>query len=286
MRAARRTQLRLAPPLALAVALAAALPACTGDDDNDEVAAGNAASALESGGELSRLVAPLQASADLGGLTLDAARARKIQNAILAFRGLVTNPLCVKVATDGLTFLDVAFDHCRIGLVLELDGSLHAGVAIELTGALPTELVVTVAIPSLTLTGPLRSRRLAGELELRQAIPPLATPVSFAGDLRFAADGGPELALSLGAEWTVVNGCVTFTGGAQLSGELPGGLGPIALSGERIQSCPEQCPTAGSVQLSYGPGTLLAWTYTGASTVTALGPRGKRVEVALACGGS
>jgi len=283
MRAARR------PAACLAFALSLALSACGGDDgdgSDDALAVSNVAAALDSGSELSRLVAPLQASADLGGLTGDAARARKIQNAIQSFRGLVTNPLCVRIATDTLTFLDVSFEACRIGLLFTLEGSLHAGVAIELAGALPSALVVTVTIPSLELTGPLRSRRLAGTVELRQAIPPAGAPVELTGDLRFVNDAGAELSLSLGAEWTVANDCVTFTGGAQLSGDLPGASSSIALSGEQIQSCRNQCPTSGSVELAYGQGKLLAWTYTGASTVTVIGPRGKRVEVPLACGGS
>ena len=291
MRAARRTSARLAPPAAAAVAaaLALALAACTdggGDSaEDDAAAAGNVAAALDSGGELSRLVVPLQASSDLGVLGPAAARARKVQSAITAFRGLVANPLCVTVVTDTLTFLDVTFDGCRVGLVFTLDGSLRAGVAIEATGGVPSGLVVAVTIPSLTLVGPRRTRRLAGELELRQAILPQGAPVEVDGDLRFAIDGGAELLLSLGAEWTVATDCVTLTGGAQLSGDGLGALGPIALSGERFQSCREQCPTAGSVELSYGLGSVLEWTYTGGSTVTVIGPRGKRVTVPLACEG-
>jgi hypothetical protein len=284
MRAASRTS----TPLMLALALA--LFACTegGEDggEADTAAAGNVAAALDSSSELSRLVVPLEASADLGGLLPDLARARKVQNAITAFRALVANPLCVEVSTDNATFLDVTFDRCRIALVLELEGSLRASVAIDATAGIPTGLVVSVTIPSLVLTGPLRSRRLSGELELRQAIPPLVSPVELDGELRFAPDGGAEVTASLGAEWTVTGDCVSFTGGAQLSGEPLGELGPIALSGEKVQGCREACPTSGSVELSYGPGKLLAWTYTGASAVSVIGPRGKRVEVPLACGSS
>lgn len=285
MRAAR------CPPawLALSLALAACSDGDGGGDGgggDDALAAGNVAAALDAGSELSRLVVPLEASADLGGLTADAARIRKIQNAITAFRALATNPLCVRVATDTLTFLDVTFDQCRVALVFTLDGSIHAGIAVEVAGGLPSALVTSVTVGSLVLTGPLRTRQLAGAFELRQAIPPAAAPVELSGDLRFVNDAGAELALSLGAAWTVANSCVTFTGGAQLTGDLPGAVGSIALSGEGVQSCRDQCPTAGSVELSYGRGTLLAWTYTGASTVEVEGPRGKRALVPLACGGS
>ena len=295
MSAARRTFIwlasRLAPRLASRLALALALAACNDGDGadaedaaDDVIAAGNVAAALDSGSELSRLVVPLEASPDLGGLGPDVARALKVANAIVAFRALATNPLCMKVSTDNATFLDVTFDRCRIGLLFTLDGSLRAGVAIETAGGLPSRLAVSVAIPSLALSGPAMSRRLSGEFVLRQAIPPQGAPVEFEGDLRFATETGGEVALALGAEWTVANNCVTFTGGAQLSGGLLGPVGPIALSGEDVRGCRNQCPTAGSVELSYGRGNLLAWTYTGESTVTVTGPRGKRVEVSLACG--
>lgn len=99
-----------------------------------------------------------------------------------------------------------------------------------------------------------------------------------------ASDGGPELALALGAMWNVTGDRVAFTGGAAMSGEQLGELGPIVLSGEDIRSYRNACPTSGSVELSYGRGALLAWSYTGASTVSVRGPRDKRIEVPLACG--
>jgi hypothetical protein len=291
MSTAGRTSVCLS--LVLGLALGFGLPACSGDDgagddggEDDALAAGNVAAALDSGSELSRLVVPLEASPDLGGQGPDVARALKVANAIAAFRGLASNPLCVRVTTDNTTFLDVTFDRCRIGLLFTLDGSLHAGVAIESAGGLPSRLAVSVAIPSLVLTGPVHSRRLSGAFELRHAILPQGAPVELEGDLRFATETGGEVALALGAEWTVANNCVTFTGGAQLSGDLLGPVGPIALSGEDVRGCRNQCPTAGSVELSYGHGKLLTWTYTGESTVTVSGPRGRRVEVPLACGDS
>lgn len=270
----------------LALVLVPALVACTEDDGGDgALATDTVAAALDASSELSRLVAPLEASPDLGGLVPDVARALKIQNAIGSFRALVADPACVEVATDNLTFLDVTFERCRIALVLALDGSLRAGLAIEAAAGLASRLVVAVTIPGLVLDGPRRSRRLSGELELRQAIPPLGAPVELAGELGFAADGGAERRLAFGAESVVTGTCVSFTGAGQISGDQLGELGPIALSGQQIQGCRDQCPTSGSVELSYGRGTLLAWTYTGAEIASAIGPRGKRVEVPLGCGG-
>lgn len=286
MRVTRRTPILLA----LALALAPALAACTDDggdgdagDDDDASAAGSVAAAFDASSELSRLVVPLEASTDLAILGPDAARARKVQTAITSFRALAANPLCVKVATDNLTYLEVTFDQCRVA-VLTVDGSIRAGVAIGALGGVPTELTVTVTIPSLVVTGPLRTRRLSGAFELRQRISPAGGPVALDGELSFVPHGGAELSLALAAEWQVSGECVAFTGGAQLSGGPLGARGPIALSGEGVRACRGQCPSMGSVELSHGRGELLAWTYTGASTISVIGPRGRRVEVPLACG--
>jgi hypothetical protein len=282
-----KTSARLA--FASVLALAFALGACPGDDDTeaqDELAASHVAAALESGGVLARVVVPLEASVDLGGLNPDQARVAKILSARDSFRAL--NPLCVQVATDLLTYVDVQFDRCRIlplALGVTIDGSLRAELSVEPAGGLAGRLVVSVRIASLEVTGPRRSRRLSGEFQLRHTIPPQGAPVEFTGELQSADETGAAVAVSLGASWKVDNGCVTFNGGAHLEGDLLGALGPIALSGEQIQTCRNQCPTAGSVELAYGSGSLLVWTYTGADTVTLIGPRGKRVEVALACGG-
>ncbi|HWO18151.1 MAG TPA: hypothetical protein VNO30_05225 [Kofleriaceae bacterium] len=285
MRAARSTSLWLA------AALACALTACVGGGDDDDEgerdaqAVGQVATALDAGGELSRLLVPLEASADLGLLGPDVARVRKVQSAITAFRALVANSTCLGVATDGATFLDLTFNACRIAFVLTLDGALHAGVAIEAVGGTPSAVVVSLSSPGLSLAGPVRTRRMAGELTLRHPIRQLGAPVELDAELQVSADDDAPVTASLGAAWTVSGDCVTITAGAQLSGELLGSLGPIALSGDGVQRCREECPTAGSVELSYGRGKLLAWTYTGAGTAIVMGPRGKRVEVPLACAG-
>jgi hypothetical protein len=283
MSAARRT----------AIWLLLALSACSGDDGPPDDGGDGAravrsvADALDSGSELSRLVAPLQARAGLEGMTPDAARAAKIADAVASFGLLFGNPTCMTVATTPAS-LDVTFTRCRFALfpLFTLDGALHAGVTIEAVGGVPSRLEVAVRIPSLALAGPLLSRRLAGELELRQAIPPQSAPVEFEGALEYMNDGSAELALSFGAAWTVKDDCVTFTGGAQLSSELLGELGPIALSGDDIQSCRDKCPTAGAVELSYGRGKVLEWMYTGADSVSVRGPRGTQLEVALPCSGA
>lgn len=289
MRAACRTSLCLA--YALALALACALTACDGEDSAGDadahaaLAVRQVAAALDASGSLARLVVPLEASAELAVLGPDLARVRKVQGAITAFRALVANSTCMRVETDGATYLDLTFDACRIAFVITLDGALRASVAIESAGGTPTGIAVSVQVPSLVLAGPLGTRQLSGALELRQQISPLGAPVELDGELQYAVDGDALVTASIGAAWQVTGDCVSVTAGAQLSGERLGALGPIALSGEDIQRCRDECPTAGSVELSYGRGKLLAWTYTGAGTAIVMGPRGGRAEVPLACAG-
>jgi hypothetical protein len=267
--------------------VAVALAGCgeTAPTTDDAQASERVAGAFDSSSELARLVVPLQASSDLAGMTESAARTQHITNASMAFKNLVANPACVRITTDSATFLDVAFDRCRIAIIFTLDGSLHAGVAIEAPGGMPSAVVTSVTSPGLTFKGPLHGITLSGDFELRHPIPPGSAPVQLTGELGFVNDTGDELTLSTSAEWVVANNCVTFAGGAQLTGNVLAELGPIALSGEQIQSCRNQCPSAGHVELSYGRGTLLAWTYTGAKTAQVIGLHGKTIEVALPCGG-
>lgn len=272
------------------LALALALAACDGEGGgatDDAVAAGSVAETLESGGELTRLILPLQASAELVGQAPAAALALQLLRAQEAFTR--QNPACV-TATIGAASLDVRFDGCRVPplplpALFTADGSLHAELSIEAPGGVASRMVVAVTIPGIEVTG-LRTRRLSGAFELRQAISATGAPLELEGELGLVRADGAELALYLGAELEpAAAGCVIFTGGAKVSGEPLGPLGPIALSGDAVHRCRNECPTSGSVELSYGMGKLLAWTYTGGDTALVTGPRGKRLEVLLPCAG-
>jgi hypothetical protein len=282
--------MRAALPTAAGLALALALAACNGggEDGDGAFAAGNVAETLDSGSVLPRLLSPLEVDGDLVGQLPDVARMLKIQGARQAFERM--NPSCVTV-TSGPSYLEVSFASCRIPplplpLLFTVDGSLRAEISVEAVGGLASRVVIAVTIPGLAVIGPLRSRQISGTLQLRQQIAAGPVPVELDGELGIVIEGAP-LGVSLAAAWTLdgATGCVTFSGGAELAGEALGALGPIALSGDAIHRCRSQCPASGYVELSYGRGELLIWTYTGADTVLARGPRGRRIEVPLPCGG-
>jgi hypothetical protein len=268
--------------LALTISAALAVVACTTDDPGDsEDAAETVASAVESSSELARLTAPLQATPDLQGLPPPQAIQQKIDDAASKFRLLVANDGCLAIATTP-TSIAVTFTACRFALVFRIDGSLSASVGFELDGiGRPAVLVLHLASPGLVVVGPLRSRRLAGDFTLRHPVAGVA-PVIADVQLDFDNDAGAALALSAHAEWTIAGSCATVTGGGQITGTA---FGAVAIAERDVHACRNTCPDAGTVELSFGRGELLRWAYTGAGTASVIGPRGRALEVPLACGG-
>ena len=273
-----------------ALVIALAIIGCGADDgdttEQDTLSTKQTASAVDSGGNLARLMVPLQADSRLFGLNPPEAVARKIADASADLRSRVTNLGCIAINTDSLTYLDVTFDQCGIFLVGTLDGNISVRLVVE--PGPPSRLVLSIGSEGLTLTTPQHVFSLRGLFELRQDILADATPapVEFDGDIHFTTDGNPTLDLTAFATWTTANNCVELTGGANLSGNALGAIAPIALSAERVQRCDDQCPTGGDIELSWGTGNLLGWTYDGDATVTVTGPRGKRLDVTLPCGGA
>jgi hypothetical protein len=284
--ASRHPRTRVVRPVGVCLALVLAACGDDGADGDGELAAEQVASAIDSGSELARLVVPFEATPDLGGLTRVLAIARKVEDAIAKLHMFVANDSCLTVATDHPTFVEAAFAECRFAAVLRLDGSIRADVDVETSGAaIPIKLLVNVVSPGLTVTGPVRSRHLAGRFVLRHPITPGTMPVELEGRIDFDNDAGDMLSLSTTSEWTVAASCVTLTGGGEITGAALGSLGPIATSTRGVHVCRSACPDAGMVELSHGRGALLQWTYTGDDTAIVVGPRGTQLEVPLSCGG-
>lgn len=279
------TLARTARSLSVAALAAFALGACT-DESVDQLAAGQVAETLDSNNELSRILAPLEASPDLVGLGPATALTLQLLRAKDAF--VQQNPGCVTVAVTGAA-MDISFDGCRIpplpfAAQFTADGSLRAELSIEAAGGLAVRLVVSVTIPGIDLTGPFRTRRIEGSISISQVISLAREPTQLDGDVALELDDGTHLGMELSLAYRAdVLGCVDLTGGARLTGDALGEAAPISLSGEGVRRCRNQCPMRGDVELSYGRGELLAWTYTGQETATVTGPRGKRFELPLPC---
>lgn len=279
--------------LATRTALAFALGACGHEPESadDSTASQRVAAAVDGSSELARLLVPLQAGTDLPP-DVAGAKSRQIADTLAAFGALVQNKAqCLQTSSDANS-LDVTFTRCRIAFVFTLDGHLHAAIDIEAPAGTPIAVIAEVSSEGMTLTGPARTFTLAGSFSLRHGLPPTGQPVEFAGEVTIGDNSEPALTISATAQWTVVKDpaggdaptCVRFTGGAELTGTVLKKLSPIALSGDGITACRNQCPTAGDVELSYGRGNLLTWSYDGSPDVVVQAPRGKTFDVTLPCG--
>jgi hypothetical protein len=260
--------------------------ACSEPDQtavDDELATVQVASALDGTGDVARLVKPLEATTDLGGLLEAETRAQKIADAIAAFETAASPAGCLSVETDGSTYIELTYDGCRtlLGLVT-ITGGLLATLEIE-GDLLPTAIVFEVSSDGLTWQGPLRATTLSGAFRTRH---PIAAdqPVEYTGDLDFSRDDGATLSVSSDATWTVTGACVVdLDGSAHLSGSVVEHIAPVGLSATGVARCRQECPTTGAVQVAYGRGNLLAWSYTGADQAEVTGPQGKQVTVELPC---
>jgi hypothetical protein len=255
--------------------------------DADEQASTEVATALDSSGELARLVQPLEVGPDLGG-DIVTARMRQLVKAQATFDDL-DGPIrdCIDSDLDAaMTRLTVAFRDCTIAFFVKIDGTIVADVDVEADGNGAPAFVRSTVTVDLTFQGPFARRSLNGSFTLRQPVQ-MGAPVEFDGDVAYSDSLGGMLNLKAGATWTVTQApvCVNLSGGAELSGASLGELGPISLAGDEIRRCQDQCPSQGHVELSYGRGNLLAWDYTGQDTAVVRGPRGKVVTVKLPCSG-
>ncbi len=81
--------------------------------------------------------------------------------------------------------------------------------------------------------------------------------------------------------------CLTLDLGSRLQiqpeDDLDAEVGDIYVSTRGFSSCEARCPTDGEVDLSYGAGNLLRWTYDGDARVTVTGPRGRSLSSRLEC---
>jgi hypothetical protein len=91
--------------------------------------------------------------------------------------------------------------------------------------------------------------------------------------------------MSSRAPWLVADGCTTTSLDAELTVSGLEDVGTIATSARDVTRCADACPAGGTVQVAYGLGKILSWTYTGSDTVTVTGPRGRIFEVTLSCDG-
>lgn len=263
-----------------------AFAACENPETADDtLAAEQVSGAVVNAAELARVVQPLDGSEALAAFDSAAVLAEKIRDAIDKYESAVVRPECITSDTDFATFVELTFDECNTPLnLVAFDGSLRADLALELDG-LGEPLVIRFGLSTDRLEITTLRRNVVytdTDFETRFAVDG-ASPVEFLGDVT-VTELGQTLDISAEASWSVDGNCVTLDGGAQVGGSATGELGTISASVQNLNRCADACPETGDVAVSYGEGTFLRWSYDGSDVVSVSGPRGKQLDVPLACG--
>jgi hypothetical protein len=286
----------------LGIGLVLGLVGCDPAEDGDDLAvvdavATRSADAVSAKANLARLAAVFAGEPELATLTEAEARARAVDLLALRLRGLELADCDPTVVADPVSgTLGADLSDCRVGL-LRMDGELQASVAIERSpcagGMCPSAVVWTLQTFDLEIGAGLFRPRLRGSVTLRDPVDP-ALPASWSTGDDFVIEN------RLGTFRTQSTASWTFDGdrcivGMQLEARLDrvspadGGdsridraVGTIVVSAQGVDRCPAKCPTAGEVQLAFGRGRVLAWTYDG-DELDVIAPGGEHFAASLDC---
>ncbi|MFO0635264.1 MAG: hypothetical protein U0168_20645 [Nannocystaceae bacterium] len=284
--------------LALLAVLAIA-PACDPDAIDlavERLVADRSIDAVSAKTNMALVAERFSGEAAMADMTVAQARARAVELLQLRLEALnlIDCRTTVTADRDAGTLQSVS-ERCRIGLV-GLDGELDARVEIETapcdTGECPSAVVWTLDRFDLEI-GPDLARRphFSGPVTLRDPVDP-NLPMSWTTGEDFTIENRLGVFDSIShASWTVdADDCVTM----QLESRLQrldrdqdddgsdDEIGTLVLSVAGLQRCPAKCPSAGDVQLAFGRGAVLQWSY-GERTVEVQGPRGLHLRKTLAC---
>ncbi len=193
-----------------------------------------------------------------------------IASTMVAIEADVQVPACVAFDTDGLTFVEVSFDECLLadGHLL-VDGAIRADVSATLSAitfaATTTDLRVGPAV-------------ITGAWDITDPFADGA-PSTWSGATTIVGDGGRSVALTSSASWTVDGTCVT----ASFDGAIDRAIGTSTVEVDGVSRCAGECPTAGSVAVTYALGAQLSWTYLGDGTATVTTAGGRTFDIVLPC---
>ena len=287
---------RARPGLALAMALALSGAGCDEPEVNDEEVvevAEETSSAVASSLDLTTISDSFAAPALLAIIPVDLARPRMIADARAALLASVGESPCVQVEsadTETSAYVEVVYDNCPGGLLwlLELDGSLRADLEFDTapcgTSTCPTAVRFTLSTDYFRVGSRFGHRfaELEGSWSLYDPLA-LGERTEWDSEIRVGNHLGSSLRLFSRASWAVENGCVNLDFDGELEIDQRADLQVISASAQGVVQCRNECPSAGSVRMAYGPGRILAWDYTGEATAEVTGPRGRGFEVALPC---
>lgn len=202
------------------------------------------------------------------------------------------------IDTDGQSYVQATFVGCST-LFLELEGTARADITVEVdeTSGRATGVNWRVDGRQFSIHNPRQEFA-----PLFAGVVTLTTPLD-GGAMKWRtgptvehADDHFEIDLPIGrfdarsvASWTIDDAdCVTMDLEAQLTNlemedDLDEEIGDIVVSVKGLRQCQDRCPEGGAVDLTYGAGKILQWTYAAESVVEISGPGGTRFEGSLPC---
>jgi hypothetical protein len=264
-------------------------------DPADVVVAERSNSSLKATVNLAH-VADIYRANDFGNIALNEAQVRAFAviglNLSLehVYRVFACEPM---IETDNATYVQATFVGCST-LFLELEGTARADITVISDEDGPSAISWRVDGTNFSIHNPRQEFT-----PLFRGIVGLTTPLRGGGAMQWetGANGEPfEIDLDIGrfdarsiASWTIdENECVTMDLEAQLTqldgdDDLDEEIGDIVVSVEALRQCQDRCPEEGSVNLVYGAGELLQWTYTAENVVQISGPHNRHFEATLPC---
>jgi len=289
--------------VALALAFALGCDPGGGEDGElrrlDTIVADRSARAVGNKTNLASLAELLfSAPPSLVGLDPTAARTEAVAELVARLGGIDFQDCTPQITSDPLAgSVDAVFDDCRAG-PFRVQGDAHATVAIEAApcdgGECASALLWTLHDFDV-LVGPDDARpHFTGDVVLRDEIRPLSqpqVPMSWTTQPGFAITNPLGVFETIShASWTVDAGrCVDMRMESRLERIDEDAQDPhrriqtIVVAVDGLRRCPLRCPEAGDVQISFGAGALLEWSYENGDTVEVVAPGGQRFSQALAC---
>jgi hypothetical protein len=182
-------------------------------------------------------------------------------------RGAASEPECVTVETDGLTYAEVTFSDCLLaGGNLYVDGMVRADLSADALEALVVDVTTTgLIVGQATVTG---------AWQVRDPFAP-AAPMSWDGHTDITGPYGHTVSLATTASWLNDGACTTLI-------ELDGSYGLATVAADDVHRCAGACADRGSVSVTF-LGATLQWTYNGDGSVTVTTGRDKSFVMQLPC---
>ncbi len=257
-------------------------PACGGEArDAARTDAESAATVSEGTAEAAQIGTWFSDTAALNAARATVGEARALMTAAAEgeIRAAVSPPACVAVTTDSQTYVQATFTGCTgPGGRASMSGSVRGELSFDTTpcgpAMCPTAARWTIAADLTYGDG----GAIDGDIAV---VAPISSEASrtLVATLAVTSLRGDTVEAGADATWTADEaGCATVSGSASVTGETSG---TVAVTG--LATCPDACPTAGTVTMSGSGGRTLSFAYDGSATITVVTGTGESFELPLLC---